>query len=45
MFGKECKIVCDGKEVATIKCDKKGLHILPTEEGMKLCKEHCDCCE
>jgi hypothetical protein len=34
---KECKIVCDGKEVAVINCSEDGFTIKCTEEGKKLC--------
>jgi hypothetical protein len=36
---KDCKIVCNGKEVATIKCDENGFSIKCTEEGKEMCKE------
>jgi len=42
MKNKECKIVCDGKEVATLLCSKDGCNIKPTAEGKKLLSE-CDC--
>lgn len=29
---KECKIVCDGKEIATINCSEDGFNIKCTEE-------------
>ena len=42
---KECKIVCDGKEVATINCSEEGFSLKCTEEGKKLRKEFkCGCC-
>lgn len=44
MKTKECKIVCDGKEVGVIEKNKDGITIRCTEEGKKLCKEHCGCC-
>jgi hypothetical protein len=46
MKNKECKITCDGKDVATILCSKDGCSIRPTEEGKKLFSEHCKegCC-
>ncbi len=36
---KECKIVCNGKEIATIDCTKEGINIKCTEEGKKICSE------
>lgn len=30
-----CKIVCNGKEVATISCTENGINIKSTEEGKK----------
>ena len=36
---KECKVVCDGKEVATIKFTEEGLLIQHTELGKKYMKE------
>jgi hypothetical protein len=36
---KDCKIVCEGKEVATISCTGDGFNIKHTEEGKKFCKE------
>lgn len=46
MKNKECKITCDGKEMATILCSKDGCNIRPTEEGKKMFKDCCgkDCC-
>ena len=44
MENKECKVVCDGKEVATIKCSEDGINIKPTEEGKSMCKEFKECC-
>jgi hypothetical protein len=42
---KECKVVCEGKEVATISCDEGGFSIKCTEEGKKLCGEmKAGCC-
>ena len=45
---KECKIVCNEKEVATISCTEEGLIIKCTEEGKKLCAgfltENKGCC-
>jgi len=41
---KDCKIVCDGKEIATIKCEKEGFSIKCTDEGKKICKEFNGCC-
>jgi hypothetical protein len=42
---KECKIVCDGKDVAIIKCDEDGLHIKHTKEGKEMCKGFHECCQ
>ncbi len=36
---KDCKIVCGGKEVATITCGEDGFSIKCTEEGNKMCAE------
>jgi hypothetical protein len=46
MKHKECKITCDGKEMATIKFTENGLQIEHTELGKKLMKECCanGCC-
>lgn len=35
---KECKIVCDGKEIATIKCSENGFSVECTEEGKNMYK-------
>ena len=43
--GKECKIVCDGKEMATITCNDDGFTIKCTEEGKNMCKEKMGCCK
>ena len=42
MKHKECKIVCDGKEIGTLKCDEEGITIKWSEECKKM---HGDCCE
>ena len=42
---KECKVVCEGKEVATISCDKEGVTIKCTKEGKELFKEFKGCCD
>jgi hypothetical protein len=43
---KDCKIVCDGKEVAILKCGKNGFSIECTEEGKKMCGEFMKgCCD
>lgn len=42
---KDCKIVCDGKEVATISCGQDGVAIKCTKEGKELCKEFRGCCK
>ena len=39
MKSKECKIVCSGKDVATVNCTKNGCNIEYTEYGKKLSKE------
>ena len=46
MSCKDCKIVCDGKEVATISCTEDGINIKCTEDGKALCGEFCGkgCC-
>jgi len=41
---KECKVVCDGKEVATITCNENGFSVQCTEEGKRLCKSM-GCCK
>jgi len=43
---KDCKIVCDGKEVAVVACSEDGITIKCTEEGRKLCGQFkgCGCC-
>jgi len=38
---KDCKVVCDGKEVATLTCSDEGFSVKCTEEGKKLCKGGC----
>lgn len=38
---KECKIVCEGKEVATISCTKEGINIKCTEDVKQLFKGCC----
>jgi hypothetical protein len=44
MKGKECKVVCDGKEVATLTCSEDGFSLKCTEEGKKMCKDgKCGC--
>lgn len=42
MKNKDCKIVCNGKEIATILCSEDGFNIRTTAEGKKLFSE-CDC--
>ncbi|MBC8500241.1 MAG: hypothetical protein ISS25_01070 [Nanoarchaeota archaeon] len=45
MEPKECKIVCDGKEIATLTCTEGGFTVKCTEEGKELCREMCkECC-
>jgi hypothetical protein len=45
METKNCKIVCDGKEVATIIHSKDGVSFKVTPEGKKLFKDcKCGCC-
>ncbi len=44
METKECKIVCDGKEVATIDCTEDGFSVKCTDEGKELCKDMCKGC-
>jgi hypothetical protein len=39
---KDCKIVCDGKEVATISCGEDGFSIKHTKDGKELFKD-CNC--
>ena len=35
---RECKVTCDGKEVATINCTEDGFTVKCTEEGKSMCK-------
>jgi hypothetical protein len=45
MENKECKITCDGKEVATINCGDDGFNVKCTEEGKEMFKDCCkECC-
>ncbi len=32
-----CKIMCEGKECATIECKESGISINYTEDGKKMC--------
>ncbi|MFC2154395.1 hypothetical protein ACFLRC_02805 [Candidatus Altiarchaeota archaeon] len=42
---KECKIVCDDKEIGTIICSKEGINIKFNEDTKDCCKEHHkECC-
>jgi hypothetical protein len=41
---KDCKIVCDGKEIATIKCGEDGYSIKCTKECKEMFKGMKDCC-
>jgi len=41
---KDCKVVCEGKEVATFSCSEDGFVIKCTEEGKKMCKQMKDGC-
>ncbi len=41
---KECKVVCDGKEIATIDCTENGFSVKYTDEGKNMCKEFCKGC-
>ncbi len=34
---KDCKVVCDGKEVAVITCTDDGVNIKCTDEGKTMC--------
>ena len=36
---KECKIVCNEKEIATINCTEDGINVKCTEDGKNFCKE------
>ena len=36
---RECKIVCNGKEVAAINCSDGEISIKCTEEGKRMCSE------
>jgi len=38
MTCKECKVVCDGKEMATIDCREDGLQIKWSQDCGTLCK-------
>lgn len=55
MEGKECKIVCDGKEIGTITFTKDGFNVKCNHDALKECHEHkgdehgkdenkCGCC-
>lgn len=47
MKNKECKITCEGKDVATILCSDDGCNVKLTKEGRKLadeCKKGCLFC-
>ncbi|MBR9705006.1 hypothetical protein GOV12_06350 [Candidatus Pacearchaeota archaeon] len=45
MENKECQVICEGKEIATLNCSKDGFSIKFTNEGKEMCKDHCkDCC-
>jgi len=45
MMCKECKIVCEGKEIANFNCDENGFSIKFTEEGKEHYKKfHKGCC-
>jgi hypothetical protein len=44
MKDKDCKIVCDGVEIATIKSKEGEFGITWTEEGKKRCKDLCKGC-
>ena len=39
------KIVCDGKECATIICKDDGFEVKCTEDGKAMCKEFKGCCD
>ncbi len=41
---KDCKIVCDGIEMAAVSCDKGGFSLKMTEKGKELCKDRCKGC-
>lgn len=43
MKNKECKITCDGKEIANLDCSKGGLSVKYTEDGKKFMKDNCNC--
>ncbi|MFC2162052.1 hypothetical protein ACFLRF_00090 [Candidatus Altiarchaeota archaeon] len=46
MCGKDCKIVCGGKEMATISCSEDGIKIQATDDGKKFfSKMSAGCCE
>ena len=44
MKNQNCKIVCNGKEIATFSCTTDGINIKCTKEGKKMCKELCKGC-
>jgi hypothetical protein len=44
MKSKDCKIVCDGVEVATIRHEDGELTVKATKEGKKMCQEFCNGC-
>ncbi len=41
---KDCKIVCEGKEVGTITMSEDGISIKCTKEGKDFCKKFKGCC-
>ena len=42
---KDCKIVCDGVDIATISHENGEIRIKATKEGKEMCKElHMGCC-
>ncbi|MFA6907521.1 MAG: hypothetical protein WC263_01715 [Candidatus Micrarchaeia archaeon] len=41
---KDCKVTCDGKEVAAISCGKDGFSVKCTDAGKELCKKFKGCC-
>ncbi|MFH2020675.1 MAG: hypothetical protein ABIJ34_04625 [archaeon] len=39
MKDKDCKVMCDGEEVATISCKEGEFSIKCTDKGKHMCKE------
>jgi len=40
---KECKIVCEGKEIGTLECTENGFNVSFSKEGKEMCNKD-KCC-